>query len=62
MPAFLFEETKRGLQAVNVVKLSGKKGYHESHPEHTKETPIKVYKDGLFHERHRYIHQKKSGQ
>ena len=56
------EKTERGLRAINVVKLSTEKGYHQSHPEHIKETPTKVYKDGLFHETHKYTHQKKREQ
>jgi len=60
--SFDVEKTERGLQAINVVKLSVEKGYHQSHPEHIKETPTKVYKDGLFHERHKYTHQRKRGQ
>jgi len=58
--SFDVEKTERGLRAINVVKLSAEKGYHRR-PEHIKETPTKVYKDGLFHERHKYTHQKKRG-
>ena len=58
--SFDVEKTERGLRAINVVKLSAEKGYHRR-PEHMKATSTKVYKGGLFHERHKPHASKKEG-